>query len=1032
MDPPRKRQKRNPSKDLEKPETTAVCGRPKPRLKKTATPPQEKAPQKVWPQHFKELQRVFKALNLVYTFCCARKHFATTYSNIKSTVEGHIKKELTVEDIAQIKTILPTCVHFAYVDEAMLQVYVAAASQPTGSKRQKEVEDVYAMAKRDQDDAATEVLYFEFTDGNLKPKFEATRIEDIKMPTYSPAQMTKIIQKRNEKFDDAVNRFIDDCEKTALDPVIALQSKYRPNVPKQTTLEVTEIGLSLVKPAVPKERGTIEEIVNEIKASNIYCGQIVPNGHIITPPQEAQYGDLAFQLSQSLVNALYNARGIDKFYLHQARAMNSLYEGKNVIVSTSTSSGKSLIYQVPVLHRLESDPQTRAMYIFPTKALAQDQKRSLCEVLEYMRDALGDILVETFDGDTPQDQRRRIREEASIIFTNPGMYLRIQYLFPLLTSLDMIHIAILPHQEKWRVFLRNLKLVVVDELHYYNGLFGSHVSFIMRRLRRICASVGNDTVQFVSCSATIADPSRHMRTIFGLEDVESIVEDGSPSGLKEFLCWNSPFRDPNDPTSGRVEVVNEGARLLAQLVLRGVRTIAFCKVRKACEMLLTAVRQELEHLGQKDVAGMIMAYRGGYTPQDRRKIEREMFEGRLLGIVATNALELGVDIGSLDAVIIVGFPFTIANLRQQSGRAGRRNKDSLSILVGDSFASDQHYMTHPDEIFSKPNEELQVDLENNLVLEGHLQCAAFEQPINIEEDEMFFGALSREIIERRLVKDNRGLYHCHERFRPQPSQFVKIRDTEDGHIVVVDVTNGRNAVLEEVEPSRAIFTLYEEGIFLHQGYSYLVRSFNPDKKIATVSLVKVDWTTSPRDFTDIDPIETELIQHINGSPFKAYFGKIRITAVVFGYFKMDKQKRILDACETDSNPLVMMAKGLWIDVPPCALKMLTNRKINLAASIHAAQHALLSMIPNFVVSALGEVRTECKAPQKEFMKRETSRKRPARLTVYDSKGGPQGSGICMRVLSHVERLLRMAVERVEACRCEVGCPECKNQLSIEE
>lgn len=593
-----------------------------------------------------------------------------------------------------------------------------------------------------------------------------------------------------------------------------------------------------------------------------------------------------------------------------------------------------------------------------------------------------------------------------------------------MSGIDMLHIAILPNESYWRTFLKNLKYVVVDELHVYNGLFGAHVAFIMRRLRRVCASLGNRHVKFISCSATISDPAAHMKSIFGIDEVVSIEQDGSPSGQKEFLCWNSPYRDPEDPSLGRVEVVGEGARILAQLVLRGARTIAFCKVRKHCEMLISAVRLELQKLERNDAAELVMAYRGGYTPEDRRKIEKEMFEGRLLGIVATNALELGVDIGTLDAVIIVGFPFTIANLRQQSGRAGRRNKDSLSVLVGDTFALDQHYMQNPKEIFTRKTEDLQIDLENNLVLEGHLQCAAYEMPINIPEDTKFFGPSLAPYAKAHLVRDDLDYYHMHPRFRPRPSDFVKIRDTEDDHINVVDITNGRNKILELVEPSRAIFTLYEGGIFMHQGYPYLITSFTPHSNLATVSLVKVDWTTSPRDYTDVDPLETELIQHLSGTPVKAYFGKIQIRAVVFGFFKIDRQKRILDACETDTHPFTILSKGLWIDIPPCALKLLSGKRINLAASIHAAQHALLSLIPRFVVSALGEVRTECKSPQKEFMKRETSRKRPARLTIYDSKGGASGSGICLRVLGHIESLLRDAVKRIESCDCEVGCPAC--------
>lgn len=356
----------------------------------------------------------------------------------------------------------------------------------------------------------------------------------------------------------------------------------------------------------------------------------------------------------------------------------------------------------------------------------------------------------------------------------------------------------------------------------------------------------------------------------------------------------------------------ETARLFCHLILQGVRVIAFCRVRKQCEVLITAVRNEAASLERTDLAARIMGYRGGYAPEDRRRIEREMFDGKLMGIIATTALELGVDIGSLDAVLTVGFPYTIANLRQQSGRAGRRNKDSLSVLIGDCFATDQYFMENPDEIFTKPNCELQVDLHNMLVLEGHLQCAAFEMPVRVDEDQPYFGKQLPEIAEERMTRDPLGFYHCNERFRPSPSRCVAIRDTEDGHFAVIDTTNGRNVVLEEVEPSRAFFTIYEGGIFLHQGFTYLVREFSPEQRYAKVLRVKVDWTTQQRDYTDVDPIETEAICRIPNSLSRAYFGAIKIRAVVFGFFKVDKKRRILDAVQVDNPPIEIFSKGVSI------------------------------------------------------------------------------------------------------------------------
>lgn len=976
-----------------------------------------------WPEQFKELEKTFRALNLTYTFFCSRKYLATTFNNFKSTVESHTKRELKIEDVAQITALIPQAINFQYVDEAMLELNMMGLEDNSKGRRAREFVVPDAMAKEDAE--RKEVLLFEFIDGDLKrqvqhaktgdPTKAAQKLRDekLKMPVYSQKQMMNLIEKRNAKFTSAVNAFLNQCVEDKIDPVLKLHDESQAFIPtpsesrESTPAREQRARAAQLPASIPKERKTIPEIIAEVKTLEWYTGQIVPDGHRVFDPQPPIYGDLDLQLSQNLVNALYNTKGITQLYSHQAEAINNLYAGHSVIVSTSTSSGKSLIYQIPVLHELEKDPNTRAMYIFPTKALAQDQKRSLRDILRLIP-GLEDLVVETFDGDTPMSERTHIRDNARIIFTNP----------------DMLHITILPQEESWRNFLQNLKFVVVDELHVYNGLFGAHVALIMRRLRRICAAVGNRHVKFISCSATVANPEEHMKIIFGVESAKLTDFDGSPSGRKEFLCWNTPFKDPGDPSSGRGDSVSESAKLFCQLILRGVRVIAFCRIRKSCEVLMTAVKNELTNLERQEVIPRVMSYRGGYTPQDRRQIEKEMFEGKLVGIIATNALELGVDIGSLDAVITCGFPNSIANLRQQSGRAGRRNKDSLSVLIGDSFPTDQFFMENPDEIFTRPNAELQVDLTNMLVLEGHIQCAAHEMPIRLPEDVQYFGDLLPTMAEERMRKDSDGFYYCNERFLPYPSRYVGIRDTEDSHFAMIDTTHGRNTVLEELEASRAFFTIYDGGIFLHQGNTYLIKEFSQERMIAKVEHVKVDWTTQQRDYTDIDPLETEAIRKIPGSLSRAFYGPIRIKQVVFGFFKVDKKGRILDAVQVDNPPIILHSKGMWLDVPRKALEILNERRLNVAGAIHAAEHAVLSMMPNFVISMPGDVRTECKNAQKEFQKRETQRKRPARLTFYDAKGGASGSGISTKAFEFVDLLLRQACERVTKCHCLEGCLEC--------
>lgn len=758
----------------------------------------------------------------------------------------------------------------------------------------------------------------------------------------------------------------------------------------------------------PEERSDVNEIIDEMKAMPWWKEQIVPGGHRVFEQREATYDDLEFQLSQALVDALYATTQIEKFYTHQAEALNALHDGYNVIVSTSTSSGKSLIYQIPVLQALENDPNSTALYIFPTKALAQDQRRSLQDLLTNC-EGLEDMIVATYDGDTQKEERQEVRERANVIFTNP----------------DMLHQSILPSEDLWRRFLRNLKYVVVDELHTYNGLFGAHVSFIMRRLRRICNALGNRCIKFVSCSATVANPSEHMQTLFGVEDVKVVTKDGSPTGKKEWVVWNPPHIDPEDPAQGRVSAYAEVSRVFRHLVERGVRTIVFTKVRRTCEIVIRQIRSDLLLEDRADVASKVMAYRSGYSPQDRRKIEQDMFKGSLLGIVATSALELGIDIGSLDAVIMLGFPYSISSLRQQAGRAGRRQKDSLAVLVGDPFPTDQYYMNNPDEIFTQPDAALSVDLGNDFVLEAHLQCAAEEMPIHPEDDQKYFGERLPVLCKTRLVGDEHGFYHCREELRPNPSREVAIRGARQETYAYIDDTPGLRGgprVMEEVEVDRAIFEAFEGAVFMHQGLSYICKEISHDTRIARMVQADVNWHTRPRDITDVDASETHRIRALRDSPYRAYYGRVTVTTLVWGYFKVDRRANILDAVDVDCPPFVRDTHGLWIDVPMWIVDALTEKTINAAAAIHAAEHALLSLTPMFVVSMAGDVRTECKVAEKEYAKRTSTRKRPARLTFYDTPG--QNGGICAKAFDHLDGLFRIAIAVIEACPCVEGCPAC--------
>ncbi|KAL0947335.1 hypothetical protein HGRIS_013454 [Hohenbuehelia grisea] len=407
----------------------------------------------------------------------------------------------------------------------------------------------------------------------------------------------------------------------------------------------------------------------------------------------------------------------------------------------------------------------------------------------------------------------------------------------------------------------------------------------------------------------------------------------------------------------------------------------------------------------------------GYSPEDRRRIERDAFSGNILGIVATNALELGVDIGVLDAVIMLGFPLTIASFRQQAGRAGRRAQDSLAVLVPDQFPVDQHYLQHPSDLWDTPMNELLVDLQSEVILEAHLQCASHEMPISIANDECYFGPLMKTICETKLFKDKDGWYHPHPRFLPSPSRHIHIRGAQEDKYAVVDITDPNNArILEEVEVSRALFEIYEGGVFIHQGLTFIIKQVSHDSKIAKLLRADVNWTTSPRDFTDIDAIQTHRIKQITDSPERAYFGRVNLYTKVFGFYKI-RNKVILDTVDLETEAYERESTGMWIDVPRPTLDILREKEINPAEAIHSAQHAFLNQ---FAMAA--DVRTECKVPEKEYMAKESRRKRPARLIFYDipSKGG----AVAVKAFERATDLLTKACDAIVNCSCEEGCTEC--------
>ncbi|TFK54805.1 P-loop containing nucleoside triphosphate hydrolase protein [Heliocybe sulcata] len=1006
--PPRKRAK-STKKDKED-----ATGEPAPKKPRTASKRKKTDAAKqqvVWPEYFND---VSDALNTVLAFCSSRKHLATTFPVVRSSVEALLKQPLDLSKVAELKALLPDTIKFGYTPRDQLLIHASSSREKSPDFSLSPSSSRLNPSEAEED----HVLILDFLDATRGKKATHTQHTLAPPPSLSPEAVKKLIEKRNERFAAAVDELLQ-ATPPSEDPVLLLQAAAREHIPvnPSATAKTAPDGKRKGKDReVPRweDRPSIDAIITEIEHEEWYKNQIVERR--VFDARQGQIAPLDPPLSDPIQHALKASRGITDLYTHQVSAIGALAKGRDVIVSTSTASGKSVIYQVPILRYLEEDGAATALLIYPTKALAQDQKLALEKLLGACS-GLEHVTIATYDGDTPQEARRAIRDTVSVVFTN----------------FDMLHTSILPHEDLWRRFLKNLKIVAVDELHYYSALFGSHVALVMRRFRRVCAAVGNRRIRFVSCSATISKPGEHMRAIFGLDDVEEITEDGAPSGRKDFLIWNPPPMDEVDPSLGRHSSLGEATGLMRALMKRGVRVIMFCKIRKTCELAMKTLRQDLSAEGRMDILNKVMSYRGGYSQEDRRKIERDAFSGHLLGIVATNALELGVDIGVLDAVIMLGFPISIASFRQQAGRAGRRARDALAVLVADSLPIDQHYVAHPDELFEKGVKDLVLDLESKPILEAHLQCAAHEMPLR-GEDEVWFGRLTRELCEAKLRRDQEGWYHVHPKYLPFPAKHVSLRGVEEERYVVVDVSRdgreGRGHVVEEVEVSRALFELYEGGVFIHQGLTFVVQEVSHDSKVAKVIRSDVNWITEPRQpagadalLRNIDAVQTYRIREIRGSDQRAYFGRKFLFVQVLN--AAYRNKKILDAVDLDTPPWQRETTGAWIDVPKPVLELMQDRSINVAAAIHSATHAFLN---RFAMGA--DLRTECKVPEKEYKVSESARKRPARLVFYDIPG--KGGAVAAKAFDHVSDVLRDAEAAVDSCECEEGCAACEYFPSCKE
>jgi DEAD/DEAH box helicase domain-containing protein len=674
--------------------------------------------------------------------------------------------------------------------------------------------------------------------------------------------------------------------------------------------------------------------------------------------------------------------GIEGLYPHQERGLQLLRQGRNVIVATGTASGKTLVYDLAFAEEAIRDPRSTALFLFPTKALARDQLRQVRAF------RLPQIKAAVYDGDTPSAERPMIRRTANLIMTNP----------------DMLHASILPGHARWADFLLRLTLVVVDEAHVARGVFGSHVSMVLRRLRRQVARYGGRP-RFAMASATVGNPAELAERLTGLP-FEEVTEDASPRGEKLFCLWNPPFLD--EEAGDRRSAISEAGLLLSRLIQSETRAIGFARSRRAAEVLADAARRDLE----PGVAGRVKAYRAGYLPEERRKLERALAEGDLLAVAATTALELGIDIGSLDAAVLAGYPGTRASMWQQAGRAGRRSEASLAFLVAQDDPLDQYLVTHPEDLFQKPPEAAVIDPTNPYVLGPHLLCAAREQPLEPAELE-FFGEAAPEVAfrlqeEGRLV-DRRGALHA--KAGENPHKEVDIRSASGHLFLIVDADTG--ALLGTVDESRAFVQVHPGAIYLHQGEQFEVVELDLDRHVALVRPSEADYYTQSRDVTDIEVLSVLAESKVGETPM--FFGDVRVTNQVVGFQrKLHLSGEVLDIVPLDLPAQVLETRAVWWAVPDGVIAAAEITAAALPGSAHAAEHAAIGLLPLVATCDrwdVGGVSTAYHADTGSCA-----------IFIYD--GYPGGAGISERGFTSGERLLRATLEAIRVCPCLRGCPSC--------
>jgi DEAD/DEAH box helicase domain-containing protein len=700
--------------------------------------------------------------------------------------------------------------------------------------------------------------------------------------------------------------------------------------------------------------------------------------HEFLPSRPAHHGRLRPPLAQPLRAAL-SRLGITQLYQHQARAISDCRKGENVVVATPTASGKSLVYNLALMELLSRDPEGHGLYLFPLKALAQDQLQAFVALNEALPEEER-LRAAVYDGDTRPAARRRIKDNLPhLIISNP----------------DMLHLGLLPYHQQWEVFFRHLRVVVVDEVHTYRGVFGSHIAQVFRRLRRVCQFYGSNPF-YILLSATISNPGEFASRLTGMK-FQTVDQNGAPQAGRHFF-----FVNPD------LSATTVAARLFVEALRKGLKTIAFTQARKLTEILHMTVTQSAPEL-----ASGVSSYRAGFLAEERREIEQGLGSGAVTGVISTSALEMGIDIGGLDACILVGYPGTIIDTWQRSGRVGRSGRESVVILIGQPDALDQYFMRNPYDFFGRPFEAAVVDPDNPDVLDAHLPCAAAEIPLK-ETDDAYgsTGLLTARasVLEARgeLLRSAAGeeWYAA----RPHPERQVEIRSVGPGYTIL---WKDRKEVVGTSDGVRVFRECHPGAIYLHRGQQYLVTGLDLRGRNAFVKPIAARYHTRA-----LSDKETEILQVLKSRPvanFLVRLGRLRVTEQVVGY---EKRKffsgELLDSEALDLPPQRFETVGLWIEIEDVIRKMIERRNLHLMGGMHALEHALIGMFPLFALCDRNDIGGIA-------MPRHAQLQKDA-IFVYD--GTPGGVGLAARGFEMVQELLRKTAQLIASCGCDEGCPSC--------